>query len=262
MGIEIPNLASQWNRKEGLFAGPGNGGGGGSSGSNSNGYSFDPTMVNNNLNTGYLDQLRGMASEDPMSGQWMQGQMEAERIRQAGDLDALQSQGASSLATQQGQMAMRGGLTSGATERLGSQNMMAALQGRSNLARGAAGREAQLRSYGDQRQRDLVGQLGQAELGAAGYGSRIDQYNAAAKDQAARDAMMSQAIASQGAGQGGDGSPWGSMMSGLPGGDFLTQDIGGTGIQAGDLMGGPVYTQGRSIVNGLGGGGGGGGGWF
>jgi hypothetical protein len=136
---------------------------------------FDPSK--HQLDPRYLDKMRGIAFDDPGKSPWLYYQMQQDRLRQQADIEALQRQGMSSMATQQGQMAMRGGLTTGATERLGQQNLVAMLQGRSDLDRSAAAREAAYRQQAEQRQRDVLMGLPQAELAYAEYGAGLDKYS-------------------------------------------------------------------------------------
>jgi hypothetical protein len=162
---------------------------------------FDPSK--HQMDNRYLQEMRGIAFGDPGSSPWLQYQMEQDQIRQAADLDALQRQGMSSLATQQGQMAMRGGLTSGATERMGQQNLVGMLQGQSELSRSAAAREAAYRQQAEERQRDVLTQLPSAELQYSTYGAGLDQYATDQQNQAWAASQLADAIRGQGGGSGG-----------------------------------------------------------
>lgn len=212
---------------------------------------FTPETVSGSLNTKYLDQLRGLASPGGQQ-RWLGGRLEQEQLRQQADRGALDRMGASNMATQQGNMAMRGGLTSGATERMGQQNLMGQIMGQQNLSSQAAGREAGLRSEADTRQRQLLGQLGQSEMGAANYQTGIDQYNANQQNAAMASAQAAQAMQNQNYGAPGQPGSQGGLMGMLNGG-------GGGGLMgaAGTLLK-PLDPMGLSGKL-MGGGGGGGG---
>lgn len=153
---------------------------------------LDPSQ--HQLDPRYLEQMRGIAFDDPGQSPWLRYQMQQDQIRQQSDIQGLQNQGASSLATQQGQMAMRGGLTSGATERLGQQNLVGMLQGRGDLSRSAAAREAAYRQQAEQRQRDVLMALPQAEQGYAGYHADLDKYAIDQRNTADAASQQAQAI--------------------------------------------------------------------
>lgn len=155
---------------------------------------FVPEQLSGQLNTGYLDQLRGMAGNQ--SG-WERSQLGLAQSQANQARDALSAQGASGLASAQGNMAMRGGLTSGATERLGSQNLRNQIMGQQQIGQQLSDQSLAISGAADQRQRALLGQLGQAELGAANYQSRIDEFNANQLNSQARNNMLSNAIGQQ-----------------------------------------------------------------
>lgn len=169
---------------------------GGGSSQNSGFQQFDPSQYA--MDSRYLERMRDIAFADPGTSPWLKYQMQQDALRQQSDIDALQSQGASSLATQQGNLAMRGGLTSGAAERLGSQNLMGSLMGRQQLSRSAAAREAGYRQQAEERQRDVLTQLPTAEQNYAQYGANLEQYrlNQYNKELAAQ--RLADAIRAQG----------------------------------------------------------------
>ena len=173
------------------------------------------------LDPRYMEHLRGVAFGDPGSSPWLKYQLEQDQIRQAADLDNLQLQGASNLATAQGDLAMRGGLTSGATERLGQQNLMAQIQGRSQLARSAAAREAGMRQAAEERQREVLMGMPQAELGYSGYHADLDKFSIQEQNKADAAKQMADAIRAQG----GDPSMFDSLMGGLSSAGGVVGDL-------------------------------------
>lgn len=180
-------------------------------------YFIDPSQ--HQLDPRYMDSLREAAFADPGSSPWLGYQMQQDQIRQASDRDSLQNMGSSNLATQQGQMAMRGGLTSGATERLGYQNMQNMIQGNSELNRSSAAREAAYRQQAEERQRAILMGMPQAELGYSGYGQDLQWRSNQEHNQAEAAKQLADAIRAQG----GDPSFLESFMGGFSqGGDLLT----------------------------------------
>ena len=168
----------------------------------SDGFRYlDPSQ--HQLDPRYMDALRGAAFDDPGQSPWLKYQMQQDQIRQASDRDSLQNMGSSNLATQQGQMAMRGGLTSGATERLGYQNMQNMIQGNSELNRSSAAREAGYRQQAEQRQRAILMGMPQAELGYSGYGQDLQGRSNQEYNQAEAARQMAEAIRNSGGGGGG-----------------------------------------------------------
>jgi len=160
---------------------------------------FEPQLMgpaSSYHNTDYLSQLRGMASDRGRDAwSWSQNNLAQSQADQA--QQSLANQGASSLATNQGNLAMRGGLTSGAAERMGNRNMQQQLMGQQGISRQLSDQRMAISGAADQRQRALLGQLGQAEMGAAKFGAGIDQWNAGQQNQAARNEILAGAIGNQ-----------------------------------------------------------------
>ncbi len=153
------------------------------------GYGGPQLMDKNYLESSqpYMNQMRSQVQGGPQNNPWMRYQMQQEGIRQAGDRDRLARGGAANIESQQGQMAMRGGLNVGSVERLGRQNLMGQLQGQQALSRGAGAREAGIRSQSAARQDALSGRLGRAEMDRATFKKDVDSWNAGQinKDNAA-----------------------------------------------------------------------------
>lgn len=161
-----------------------------------------PQTVQNNLNTGYLDQLRGLASN---KDRWEMSQRNLAQSQANQASQSMQNQAASGLATAQGNLAMRGGLTSGAAERMGQNATQQRIMGQQGIGQQLSDQQLAISGAADQRQRALLGQLGDAELGAAKYGTAIDTWNAAQQNQAARNEILASAIGRQNISSGGGG---------------------------------------------------------
>ena len=157
-------------------------------------YQLDPTGIR---------AMRDIVKAPPGSSPWLQYQMEQDKLRQQEDQNLLSRTGASNLATQQGQLAMRGGLSSGATERLGRQNMLAQTLGQQDLSRAAAGREAAYRQQAEERQRDILKMLPQAEINYGTYNSGLGKFNVNQLNTISAAGKQAEAIANSGGGGGG-----------------------------------------------------------
>ena len=187
------------------------------------GPSWEPELLGSSsdyLNTDYIDKLRGLAGETG-KGAWQRNQMNLAESQADQARQNLTQAGASNLATSQGNMAMRGGLTSGASERLGMQNMQSQLAGQQGIGQQLSDQALTIGGAADARQRALLGQLGQAELGAANFGAGIDQWNAQQKNQAHRNEVLANAIGNQNISPGQQGlvskilNPVGDLVGGL-----------------------------------------------
>lgn len=167
----------------------------------------------------YLQHMRQIAFGNPGNDKQLQYQLQQDRLRQGQDQSALGNMGASSMATQQGNMAMRGGLTSGASERIGQQNLLGQLTGQQNLSSNAAIREGGYRGLADQRKRDMLTRLGGEERG---YADSVNKVEASKQ--------LANAIGAQGGG--GAGGLMGALFGGASGGNmnplgWVNQAFGG-----------------------------------
>lgn len=170
-------------------------------GSGDGGFPYMLDTSKHQLDPRYIERMRDIAFDDPGNSPWLKYQMDQDQLRQKDDRQTLTNSGASNMASQQGNMAMRGASTSGSTERLGRQNLMSQLQGQQNLSRGAAGREGAYRQQAEERQRNILKMLPQAEVGYSQYGADLDKYNVDQMNQAGAAQRESDAIANQGQGQ-------------------------------------------------------------
>lgn len=138
------------------------------------------------LNTDYLTGLRENALRDSGTPSAWRGLQQQKIERQAGDVG-------SRMAGQQrqalDQMAMRGGVGAGAAERMSQQGVGQALRAQQDIY----GQGLQADIADEQNRLQGLQNLGQAELGAAQYGTGIDTLNqnlALKERQASRDFTM------------------------------------------------------------------------
>lgn len=146
----------------------------------SDGLMQQPYQLQNSFNTGALDQMRSDLLRQPgEQSQWrmLQGQqLERDAARAASQAQGAVSQGMN-------QLAMRGGLRSGAGERMASQGARNA-----SLARqGVLGNRLRLDIADEQQRMQGLGALNQAEMGAAQNAQGVDKYNI---DKALFDTMQ------------------------------------------------------------------------
>lgn len=140
-----------------------------------------PELLSNNYMdpmNDYMNSLRSQTQGGAQNNPWMRYQMQQEQERQGQDVHNLEQAGQSNIASQQQNMAMRGGMTSGAAGRMGRQNIMSQLQGQQGLREGAASREAGIKSEGEDRYNALTGQLNNLEMQKSRFGADVDMWNA------------------------------------------------------------------------------------
>jgi hypothetical protein len=126
--------------------------------------------IQDNLNTQYLDRMRDTALRDPGQASQLR-QLQQQQLEQQGA--QAQAQAQSSAAQQMNQMAMRGGLRSGAQERMAQNAANRGLQARQQmLAQGT-----QLDLADEQNRLKQLGALGQQEMARAQFGRQGDQFN-------------------------------------------------------------------------------------
>lgn len=130
----------------------------------SNGLLKDQYMMKNNLNTQGLDQIRKEAMRDPgQQSRWAE-------IAKADAANTAAAQGAGQLAQAKSGLAMQGGLRSGARERLAQQGQIAGLQAKQNA-------NMQVNMQDEQNRQKWLAMLPSQELGAAQFGSTIENQN-------------------------------------------------------------------------------------
>ncbi len=155
-----------------------------------------PELLNNNYMdpmNDYMNSLRSQTQGGAQNNPWMRYQMQQEQERQGQDMQNLENAGQSGVASQQQNMAMRGGMTSGASGRMNRTNIMGQLMGQQNLREGAASREAGIKSESETRHNALTGQLNNMEMQSARFGAEVDMWNAEQtnRDNAAKYASES-----------------------------------------------------------------------
>ena len=131
----------------------------------------DQYQITNQLNQGFLEQMRADNLRQPgQQSQWRQ-LMEQNVQRQAGEAGAnVQSQAANQMSN----LAMLGGgLRAGAAERLAGQSATQAAQAQ----QGVLGQRLNLDIQDEQMRQQGLMNLGQAEMGAAQYQTGIQQQN-------------------------------------------------------------------------------------
>lgn len=130
----------------------------------------DNLQLQNQLNTGYLDQMRqdNLRGADTPSA-W-RNLMEQNVQRQAGDASAnMQAQGTNAMSN----LAMMGGLRSGSAERMASKFGNQAALAQQNVL----GQRLNLDVQDEQMRQQGLQNLGQMELGAAQYQTGVQQAN-------------------------------------------------------------------------------------
>lgn len=131
-------------------------------------------------------QARATAVGPSEQAQYLQG---ASKLQAADQRDALAKSQASQMATQQANLAMKGGLGSGAAERLASGMGQQAMMGGQNIARDAAGRNMNILAQDEAQKLGIMQQLpgmyqsyGQEQMGRqvgdrqGGMGLLMDKY--------------------------------------------------------------------------------------
>lgn len=124
----------------------------------------------NNLNTGYLDQMREDGLRKPGEQSQWRGLMEQQIQNRAGQAAAgaqAQTQNAMS------NLAMQGGLRGGAAERMASSGARNAAQAK----QGVLGQRLQLDIQDETMRGQQLANLGNAEMGAAQMQNQTDQFN-------------------------------------------------------------------------------------
>jgi hypothetical protein len=127
-------------------------------------------QLGNNLNTGYLEQMRKDGLRDPgTQSRWRQ-LMEQKVQGMAGDASAgAQAQ----TRNQMSNLAMMGGLRGGAAERLASSGARRATMAQQDIM----GQRLGLDLQDEQMRNQQLAQLGNAEMGAAQFQRQGDQFN-------------------------------------------------------------------------------------
>jgi len=137
---------------------------------NADGSLQNQYVLGNNLNTDYLDMMRQEGLRQPgEQSTWRQLQQQ-QINRQAGD---VQAQTAQAQAQQMDQLAMRGGVNSGAASLLAQDGMRQSLQNQQNVF----GQGLQANLADEQNRLNSLNSLGQAELNTAQFNQNVDQYN-------------------------------------------------------------------------------------
>lgn len=154
-------------------------------------------------NEQYIERMRRDAFAAPGTSEWLKYQQEQNKYQTQSDLDALSRQGSSNMASQQGNLAMRGGLSSGASERMGTQNMYSQLMGGQHTRRSSAARGAGNMVQEAERQRQLLQGLGPEERALANQKWDMNKGRADQLNDIRQWNEYSDLIASQGGG-GGD----------------------------------------------------------
>lgn len=130
----------------------------------SNGMLKDQYMMKNNLNTQGLQQIRNEALRDPgTQSRWAE-------IAKADAANTAAAQNAGQMAQARSGLAMQGGLRSGARERLAQQGQLAGLQAKQNA-------NMQVNMQDEQNRQKWLAMLPSQELGAAQFGSTIENQN-------------------------------------------------------------------------------------
>jgi len=127
-------------------------------------------QIKDQLNRGYLDQMRSDNLRAPGEQSQWRGLMEQNVQRQAGDASAnAQAQTANAMSN----MAMFGGIGSGSAERMAGRGAQQAALAQQNVL----GQRLNLDVQDEQMRQQGLMNLGNAEMGAAQYGTGIQQAN-------------------------------------------------------------------------------------
>ena len=142
----------------------------------SNGQLKDSLQQKSNLNTGYLDQMRQDNLRQPGQASAWRNLIDQKITNQAGQQNAALGQ---QQARQLDNIAMRGGASRGAAERMAQAGVGQGLAAQQNIF----GKRLQADLADEQNRQSGLANLGNAEMGAAKYQSAIDQNNLAAGNQ-------------------------------------------------------------------------------
>lgn len=131
-----------------------------------------PYVLGNNLNTQYMDRLREIGLRDPGQQSEWRKVMEQKALADASRMGSLAGQaGEASM----DRLAMRGGLSAGAAERMGNQTALNSLKAQQQALGARRGYDIQ-----DELNRlSALNNLGAQERATAGYGQGVDQFNIA-----------------------------------------------------------------------------------
>lgn len=150
----------------------------------SDGLIRDNLKLNNNVNTGYLDQMRQDNLRGPGQASAWRNLMDQQITRQAGDSNA-QLQNAQN--RQLDNLAMRGGASSGAAERMATAGVGQNLQNQQNIF----GNRLQADMSDEQMRQQGLSNLGQAETNYGNIQNTIDMQN---RDATTQDVFQQRAF--------------------------------------------------------------------
>jgi hypothetical protein len=125
---------------------------------------------------GALNAMKSRAM-DPGDSNWLKLQMQQNGVNQRNMTDQGIRQAGSATAQAQSNLAMRGGMSTGARERIAAQGLEGQANAGQNAAMAASNNENALRIQDDQTKTDLLTKIPGLDIASKGFSAGLDQWN-------------------------------------------------------------------------------------